>query len=127
AVLGGGSRRAGGGGRAAPAGRSWHAGHRGRPCAGRQVRQVLAVRPRGGHRWRGRRHLPALRARAGAGGDRGVIARHGLRPGVLLRPEPWALVAIVALDQLTKWLVYHRVALYETVPVIPGLLNITHV
>lgn len=46
---------------------------------------------------------------------------------VLARPEPWWLLALVVVDQLTKWVVYHRVPLYETVEVVPGLLNITHV
>ena len=45
----------------------------------------------------------------------------------LRRPELWGLAGIVALDQLTKWIVYHRVPLYETIEVVPGLLNITHV
>lgn len=58
------------------------------------------------------------------------MTAHQRRAGsshVLRRPELWWLVAIVAFDQLTKWLVYHRVALYESVPVVPGFLNITHV
>ena len=43
------------------------------------------------------------------------------------RPEPWWLLAIVVLDQATKWLVFHRVALYESVEIVPGWLYITHV
>lgn len=34
---------------------------------------------------------------------------------------------IVLADQLTKWLVRRLLAPYEVVPVIPGLLNLTHV
>ena len=36
-------------------------------------------------------------------------------------------MCIVAADQATKWLVYHRIPLYDSVEVIPGLLNLTHV
>lgn len=36
-------------------------------------------------------------------------------------------VAVVVVDQLTKWLVRARVPLHESVPVIPGFLDITHV
>lgn len=43
------------------------------------------------------------------------------------RQEPWWLAAIVALDQFTKWIVFHRIPLYDSVEVIPGVLNLTHV
>ncbi len=43
------------------------------------------------------------------------------------RPEPWLTLMLVVLDQLTKLLVLQRIALHETVPVIPGLLNLTYV
>jgi signal peptidase II len=36
-------------------------------------------------------------------------------------------IAVVVLDQLTKWLVRVRVPLYRSVEVIPDFLNITHV
>jgi signal peptidase II len=43
------------------------------------------------------------------------------------RPEVWIVVLLVVFDQFTKWLVLQRIALHETVTVIPGLLNLTHV
>ncbi len=43
------------------------------------------------------------------------------------RPEVWVTLLLVVLDQATKLLVLQRVQLHETIPVIPGLLNITYV
>lgn len=43
------------------------------------------------------------------------------------RPELWVTLMLVGLDQLTKWLVVQRIPLHDTVPVIPGLLNLTYV
>ena len=43
------------------------------------------------------------------------------------RLEIWMPLAIVVLDQLTKWLVRVRVPLYSSVEVIPNFLDITHV
>ena len=43
------------------------------------------------------------------------------------RPELWMTIGLVALDQLTKLLVVQRIALHDTVTVIPGLLNLTNV
>ncbi len=45
----------------------------------------------------------------------------------LLRLEILMPLAIVTLDQLTKWLVRVRVPLYSSVEVIPNFLDITHV
>ena len=45
----------------------------------------------------------------------------------LLRLEILTPLAIVALDQITKWLVRVRVPLYSSVEVIPNFLDITHV
>lgn len=45
----------------------------------------------------------------------------------LRRLELWVPLVIVALDQLTKWLVRVRVPLHDSVQVIPNLLDITHV
>ncbi len=50
-----------------------------------------------------------------------------LPTGRLLRLELWVPVLVVALDQLTKWLVRMRVPIHDSVEVIPNLLNITHV
>lgn len=43
------------------------------------------------------------------------------------QPEPWVTAVLVGIDQVTKWLVVQRIALHDTVPVIPGLLNLTYV
>jgi signal peptidase II len=43
------------------------------------------------------------------------------------RAEPWWVVAIVVLDQVTKWLVAQRIPLYDSIQVIPGWLYLTHV
>jgi len=43
------------------------------------------------------------------------------------RLELWVPLVVVALDQFTKWLVRTRVPLHASVPVIPNLLDITHV
>jgi signal peptidase II len=49
------------------------------------------------------------------------------RIGGLRRIELWVPAVIVILDQITKWLVRTRVPLHNSVVVIPGLLDITHV
>ena len=46
---------------------------------------------------------------------------------IIRRFEPWVVVALVAIDQATKAVVLAEVPLHSSVPVIPGLLNITHV
>jgi signal peptidase II len=43
------------------------------------------------------------------------------------RLEIWLPIVIVALDQLTKFVVRGNVPLYSSVTVIPGFMNITHV
>ena len=43
------------------------------------------------------------------------------------QPEPWITALLVIVDQFTKWLVVQRIPLHDTVPVIPGLLNLTYV
>jgi signal peptidase II len=43
------------------------------------------------------------------------------------RPEPWWLLLIVVVDQATKWQVFHRIPLYDSVEVVPGFLYFTHV
>jgi signal peptidase II len=46
----------------------------------------------------------------------------------VIRRLELAIVATIAiLDQLTKLLVVAQMELYETIPVIPGLLNLTHI
>lgn len=45
----------------------------------------------------------------------------------LRRPDTWWVLLLVALDQLTKFLVLSSVPLHDTIPVVPGLLNLTHV
>ena len=44
-----------------------------------------------------------------------------------MRPEVWLTILLVILDQLTKLLVLQRIPLHDTVPVIPGFLNLTYV
>ena len=39
----------------------------------------------------------------------------------------WIAGSIVVLDQATKWIILERLALYHSIPVIPGFFNITHV
>jgi signal peptidase II len=59
----------------------------------------------------------------------GTAQAHGAHTG-LGRPrrlEIWLPIAIVALDQLTKALVRAQLPMYETVTIIPGLMNLTHV
>ncbi|MCL4813638.1 MAG: signal peptidase II [Vicinamibacteraceae bacterium] len=43
------------------------------------------------------------------------------------RPLLAGIVLIVAVDQFTKWLVERSLALHQSVEVVPGLLNLTHV
>ena len=43
------------------------------------------------------------------------------------RFEIWIVLALVALDQATKALVVRHLALHESVPLVPGLLDLTHV
>jgi signal peptidase II len=45
----------------------------------------------------------------------------------LRRPHTWLVAALVVADQTSKALVLQHVPLHETVTVIPGLLNLTHV
>lgn len=45
----------------------------------------------------------------------------------LVRLELWVPLAVIALDQFTKWLVRARIPLHSSVQVIPDLLDITHV
>jgi len=46
---------------------------------------------------------------------------------VTRRLELAIVAGVTALDQATKLLVARELALYETIPVIPGLLNLTHI
>jgi signal peptidase II len=45
----------------------------------------------------------------------------------LRRGETWFILALVLVDRVTKVLVVANVPLHETIPVVPGLLNLTHV
>src|SRR4051812_31689990 len=45
----------------------------------------------------------------------------------LRRPDTWCVAGLVGIDQVTKTLVLASVPLHETIPIIPGLLNLTHV
>jgi signal peptidase II len=46
---------------------------------------------------------------------------------VFRRFDTWLIVALVLLDQATKAVVVRGIPLHETLPVIPGLLSMTHV
>jgi len=46
---------------------------------------------------------------------------------MLQRFEPWVALALVVLDQITKAVVVSRLALHESVTLVPGLLDLTHV
>jgi signal peptidase II len=57
-------------------------------------------------------------------------------PGQGEKPEPaatkyrrlgWIAGAVVVLDQITKWIILKQLALYQTIVVVPGFFNITHV
>jgi signal peptidase II len=50
-----------------------------------------------------------------------------VRGGAWRRLELWVPILVVVLDQITKWLVRTRVPLHDSIVVIPGLLDITHV
>jgi signal peptidase II len=43
------------------------------------------------------------------------------------RFELWVVLALVVLDQVTKALLVRGLALHESITVVPGLLNLTHV
>ncbi|MGE3842842.1 MAG: signal peptidase II [Vicinamibacterales bacterium] len=43
------------------------------------------------------------------------------------RPDTWAALAVVCLDQITKALVVRQLPLHDSITVVPGLLNMTHV
>ncbi len=56
---------------------------------------------------------------------------HETTPGTaqprLRHVELWLPLLVVALDQVTKWLVRERIPLHSSVEVIPGFLDFTHV
>ncbi len=43
------------------------------------------------------------------------------------RLELAVVAAVALLDQLTKLLVVAEMELYQTIPIVPGLLNLTHI
>jgi signal peptidase II len=45
----------------------------------------------------------------------------------LRRPDTWCVAGLVVIDQITKMLVLASIPLHDTIPIIPGLLNLTHV
>ena len=46
---------------------------------------------------------------------------------MIRRLELWIVAVVAILDQVTKHLVVAEMELYETIPVIPDLLNLTHI
>ncbi len=61
---------------------------------------------------------PLRSVRGRAGGARGLVKR---------RLELAVVVAVALLDQATKLLVVMELGLHETIEIVPGLLNLTHV
>ena len=57
----------------------------------------------------------------------GVIEDGGHRSVRLRGAEIGLIAGIVLLDQITKAVVRARIPLYETVPVVGGVLNLSHV
>jgi signal peptidase II len=55
------------------------------------------------------------------------VADRGGGGGRWRRVELWVPLLVVAVDQLTKWLVRTRVPLHSSVEIIPDFLDITHV
>src|SRR2546426_2288462 len=53
----------------------------------------------------------------------GIGLGHKRHPGLMLL----IVSAVIALDQLTKWLVTSAMRLHESIPVIPGLFSITYI
>jgi len=49
-----------------------------------------------------------------------------LAPGRRLRPELWLALGLIIADQVSKAAVRAYIPLYDTIEVIPGLLNLTH-
>ena len=97
------------------------AGHRREPRVGHKVRALLAIRLGHVHRSGPGRHLRSLSGRAGGN-------RHFLMTSIRRRmPEIWIAAAIVVLDQATKAMVKFRLPLHESVTVIPGFFDFTHV
>jgi signal peptidase II len=52
---------------------------------------------------------------------------HSSPGGIGWRFEPWLVAGVVALDQITKALVRAYVPLHDSIPVVGGVLNLTHV
>jgi signal peptidase II len=59
--------------------------------------------------------------------DDAVSADEQRQPARPRRLEIWLPIAIVAVDQLTKAVVRSQLAMYQTIPIVPGVVNITHV
>jgi signal peptidase II len=49
------------------------------------------------------------------------------RPGRRPRPELWLALGLIVADQLSKAAIRATIPLYDSVEVIPGLVNLTHV
>ena len=88
---------------------------------GCQVRTLLAVRVDDVDGPGTARHLRSLPGRV-------IGSRRGLMTSIRSRiPELWIAAAIVVMDQATKALVKARLPLHDSVTVIPGFFDLTHV
>jgi signal peptidase II len=64
---------------------------------------------------------PAVAAVQPVGPATAAVARR--RP----RPELWLALGLIALDQLTKAAIRSTIPLYDSIEIVPGLVNLTHV
>lgn len=65
-------------------------------------------------------------AAPGWAGPAGGAAVDGPEPRVL-RLAWWAIVAIVVVDQISKWLIQQNIPVFSSLSIIPGLLDLVHV
>ena len=56
-----------------------------------------------------------------------VLPREAAQPSSPRRLEVWLPIAIVVLDQITKAIVRSTLAVHESVTIVPGLMDFTHV
>lgn len=60
--------------------------------------------------------------------DEAGIPGASVKPVTGFRPLLWWLVAtIVGADQVTKWLVQHHIPVFDSVTIIPGLMEFVHI
>ena len=76
---------------------------------------------------------PAVDAVPVAVGEPAVAAAQPVRAATAAaarrrpRPELWLALGLIALDQLTKAAIRSTIPLYDSIEIVPGLMNLTHV